>query len=261
MQSGASTGTVGQSAANKNTPRSCLTILCAVPPFPPPHPVLYRDPHVLAIAKPPGMPSDRTRDPNRASLVADVQAWWRDAAPDADPPALMHRLDVDTSGVVLFGLDRIGRRALTDAFRERRASKEYLAIVEAARVEGRSSWQVRNRLDVVAGGRGRTPARVGAVRRGGRLAITTFEVLDHTGGCLSDGTHIAVMCARPATGRRHQIRAHLAGCGLPIIGDAHYGSTIAAHRCLLHARAIEVPTPGGQGPLRVEAPMPADWPA
>lgn len=221
-------------------------------PAPCPFPVLYRDAHVLAVAKPAGLPSDRTRDPRRASLVGEVQAWWRDGGGDGDPPALMHRLDVDTTGVVLFGLDKAGRRLLTDAFRDRTAKKEYLALVERARLGDRTTWQVRNRLDVVAGGRGRVPARIGEVARGGQLAITDFELLEADAGTAADGTAMALVLARPATGRRHQIRAHLAGSGLPIIGDAHYGSAVEVPRCMLHARAIEVPIGGGEV-LRIEA--------
>ncbi len=182
-----------------------------------------------------------------------------------------HRLDRFTSGCLLLTQDRAAARHFEAAFRERRVAKVYLAIVEG--VPGRSSFLVDVPLapDLAS----RVPGRVRAASPGGAApeALTEVAVV-----AIAPGGDQALVRAVPRTGRRHQIRAHLAHAGHPILGDLLYGGDerdfvrwqlgqrVPTHeglvpgRHLLHAREIALASPEG-APVSVVAPLPADFPA
>ena len=206
--------------------------------------VLHEDALVLAVSKAAGVPS-------QATLTGDVGTlpWLvaKHLGRKIAEVATVHRLDRDTSGVVIFGKTPAATSALARAFREGTAHKEYLAVV-AGTLEG--SGRVDGPLAPVAGRRGSFE-----VREGGTPAVTRWEAFAHGEGA----TAVRLF---PETGRTHQLRVHLAHLGHPIVGDARYGGprragSIEPPRMLLHARALELPHPGG-GSLRVEAPFPAD---
>jgi RluA family pseudouridine synthase len=207
--------------------------------------VLYEDAHLIAVDKPPGLPTVATADPARPHLVGLVTAQI--AARDGAPVALgVHqRLDRDTSGVVVFARSPLGNRALAAAFAAGLVRKEYLALVRARRNEPvPPEWEETVPLDPAASGvAARTSFRVAARFAGGLRVI-----------------------AVPQTGRKHQVRAHLAARGLPILGDEAYGgvmqvSGVPVPRVMLHARRLTVPHPETGLPLRLEAPVPADFAA
>lgn len=218
--------------------------------------VLYRDEMVLAVDKPAGMLTVPGRGPRQGEALS---AQARAIAPGALP---VHRLDRDTSGVVLFGLTRQAHRALNAAFESRRAEKTYLALVR-----GDLAAPVRCELPLVEGRRGSArPARPGDARA--RSARTDVEPLERFGS--------ATWCScRPFTGRLHQVRVHLLASGHPLLLDPRYGEpgpvlrgdlhpgcpdpgAAALSRTPLHAAALRLPHPSGRGFLQVEAPLPED---
>ncbi len=207
--------------------------------------VLYEDRWVIAVDKPPGLPTHPTLDPARPTAVGAVKALL--AARGGQNPYLgvHHRLDRDTSGVLLFAKDPAANPALAAAFAERAVNKRYLAVAAGPLLEPRT---VRDHLGPLPGSGKRT--KHGAVRSGGALAETHFEPLERR----DRGTLVS---AEPRTGRTHQIRVHLAGLGAPILGDGLYGGPPAA-RVMLHAARLALPHPVESRSLVVEAEAPAD---
>jgi len=218
--------------------------------------VLYRDEMVLAVDKPAGLLTVPGRGPEQGEALS-VQV--RAIAPGALP---VHRLDRDTSGVVLFGLTPAAHRALNMAFESRRAEKTYLALVRGDLAEA-----VRCERPLVEGRRGSVrPAGPGDARA--RAARTDVEPLERFGS--------ATWCScRPFTGRLHQVRVHLQALGHPLLLDPRYGeagpilrgdlypgcpdrTAPALSRTPLHAAALRLPRPSGRGFLQVEAPLPED---
>jgi RluA family pseudouridine synthase len=210
--------------------------------------VLFLDGSLVVVNKPPGLPFHATPDPRRTSLVDVVKAWLQARTGERDPYLGTHqRLDRDTSGVVLFTLAREANAAMARAFETHQVTKRYHALVHVRGRRAPSSWSVENRLGVV--GRGRH-ARVAVVADGDQ-ASTTFRVLEHWGP-------VALVEACPRTGRKHQVRVHLAGSGMPILGDASYGQDDGVGRVMLHAHALGLPHPADGRPLFLEAPYPPD---
>ena len=216
--------------------------------------VLYRDEWIVAVNKPSGLPTHATHDPNRDHAVAAVQRTLR--TDDADVPyvAVHHRLDVDTSGVLVFAIDRRANKGLADAFAQRRAKKTYIAYCTAlADDEVGRSFAVEDFLRV---DKRQRPSRSIVVTSGGDHAHTDFSI-DAVGGSVTR------VIARPRTGRMHQIRAHLSGLGRPILGDVLYGGSMAVGtriipRVMLHALRLELPHPVLDEELLLQAPPPDD---
>jgi RluA family pseudouridine synthase len=212
--------------------------------------ILLDDGFVLAVDKPPGLPTHATADPSRPSLVSHVERWLR-ARGVAAAPAVHQRLDRDTSGVVVFGLDQRANAGLARAFAERLAEKRYLAITAALREPPARRFRVSA---PIAPSSGAGPA----VRLGGADALPAeTDVLVRE--VLEDALLVE---ARPLTGRRHQVRAHLAHAGFPILGDTIYGRPGAAvPRLMLHAWRLALAHPVTGEPLRLESPIPPDFAA
>lgn len=222
--------------------------------------ILYEDDCLLAVDKPAGLPTHATVDPARPHLFGALQALLA-ARGDREPYlGLHHRLDVDTTGVVLFATDRRANPGLAARFAERRVDKRYLALAEPpaagragggrtkSSVTGRS-WTVRNHLGRVS--RRGDRARYGPVRAGGEAAETTFTVRGVRG-------RRVLLEASPQTGRTHQIRVHAAGSGLPLVGDVLYGG-VTGPRVLLHAASLSLDHPLTGRRLVLRAPVPPDF--
>jgi 23S rRNA pseudouridine1911/1915/1917 synthase len=207
--------------------------------------VLYRDAALLGVDKPPGLPTHPTADPRRASLSVEVRRFLGAAGP---PPylAVHQRLDRDTSGVVLFAVDPRANPGLARAFSEREAEKTYVALT--ARPGRLPATRFQIAVPLLEGGGGRVRAGIA----GGRAAETDVRVVEVLGRAL-------LVEARPRTGRKHQVRAHLAHAGLPILGDRVYGrGGPGAARLMLHARRLSLPHPLTGERLVIESPLPAD---
>ena len=194
----------------------------------------------LAADKPAWLPTQATRASRRLSLEAalrDLTGCARLAA--------VHRLDRETSGVVLFAATREAAGELGRALAAGRARRRYLALVSPA--PDRERFEVSGFL-----GRALDPRRYRFALRdtaqpGFRWSRTRFQRVAGAG-------ERAVLSAEPATGRTHQIRVHLSASGTPIAGDVVYGGAPAA-RLLLHAARLEVEAAGA---IEVEAPLPPD---
>lgn len=212
--------------------------------------VLWQDESLLAINKAAGLPAHPTvsNRPNALDLVSALLG----RSGEGTRPILLHRLDADTTGLLLFALTRAANLSLSRQFSEHQIEKTYLALVSGRPPE---RFSVSNHLK--AGVRGRTVA----VASGGLAAQTDF----HTLACC-DG--IALVAARPRTGRTHQIRVHLAGRGYPLLGDILYGGmavlplvtgSLPLPRHLLHALSLGMVHPHSGQRQMLTAPLPADF--
>jgi 23S rRNA pseudouridine1911/1915/1917 synthase len=157
---------------------------------------------------------------------------------------LHHRLDMETSGLLLFSLDRKANEPLARAFRERTVKKQYLAWVEG--FPQKDCWTCEAEIAKV-GGKYKTVGK-GA----GKQARTLFNVLGR-----KDGRSLVL--AVPLTGRTHQIRIHLALAGHPVAGDRAYGAK-PDQRLFLHAWRLTLKHPDSGFALDLQAPVPAGWP-
>lgn len=203
-------------------------------------PILFEDDRWLVVDKPAGWHVNRTDTARGAS----VEEHFADRG-----ARVVHRLDRGTTGVLVLAKGRVEAAALSSAFAERRVRKRYWAVVEGTAPEGVLDRPI---------GRDRRRPRARAVGEGGQEARTEVEPLGH-------GEGLALVEARPFTGRTHQIRVHLADAGAPIVGDTLYGGPAAVAwgegvvrpaRPLLHA--LELVLPGPEGPRSFRAPLPAD---
>ena len=205
--------------------------------------VVYRGDDLVVVDKPPGLAMQA--DGHRGdSLVAwlDYKRYGLRTATFAPAPA--HRLDRGTSGLVAIGLTPPGLRGLTAAFRDGRAEKWYLAVVDGV-PEPRAA-SIEAPLASVAAALGDQPKVL--VTAGGRPARTDYEVVSEFDGR-------ALLRLRLYTGRTHQIRAHLRHLGHPIVGDRRYGNSAGrGQRMLLHAAELIVAHPTREKQLRLHAP-------
>jgi 23S rRNA pseudouridine1911/1915/1917 synthase len=165
-------------------------------------------------------------------------------------PGIVHRLDRDTSGVILVAKTDRAHAALQEAFRSREVKKTYLAIVD-----GHPPTD-RGRIEAPLGRDSRSRVRMAIVpAKRGRAATTTYTVEE------SFSDH-ALLRVEPETGRTHQIRVHLAFLGCPVTGDTVYGRktpSMPVGRQMLHAWTLELTLPGENQTRRLEAPLPQDF--
>lgn len=213
--------------------------------------VIHEDEHVIALNKPAGLSSQGGRI--RAHTLDDL--LWAFATAGGNRPRLVHRLDRDTSGVILTARTRPGAGFLGKALMAKRFRKTYLAIVAPGAPQPK-------------GGVIEAPLRR---EEQGREAYMRVCPPDHPDAeaartryrTLTATPDAALVELNPETGRMHQLRVHLASIGRPIAGDARYGGALALRgrpvpRLMLHAAALSFPHPAGQT-FRVEAPPPEDF--
>lgn len=209
--------------------------------------VLHRDDLVIALDKPAGLAVQGGTKTHR-HLDAMLEALRFGSK---HRPHLVHRLDKDTSGVILIARDAAAAAKLGAAFRTRTARKIYWAVV--AGVPRPAAGMLDLALAKQPGRRGEKVAAVGA----GKRAVTLYRTVDVA------ARQAAWLALEPKTGRTHQLRVHCAEMGTPILGDGKYGGRHAfpdgqqGHVKILHlhARAIRLPHPAG-GILQVVAPLP-----
>lgn len=193
-------------------------------------PVVYEDDHVIVINKPAGVLTHAKGEIAEEFTVADF-VRPKQAEPDTtNRPGIVHRLDRDTSGIIICAKDAETKRQLQKQFQDRKAHKTYLAVVKG------TPKQPSATLDLPIERNPKKPAthRVGV---NGKHALTRYEVI------ASDKRH-SVVRLHPETGRTHQLRVHLAYIGTPIVGDRLYGSEKSPiGRLCLHAESLEITIP------------------
>lgn len=223
-------------------------------------PLLYDDPDLCAIDKPAGItahpPDGRHRPAHTVASWAQHRFGQLPTVPDAQRPGIVHRLDRDTSGVMLVAKTQVAFDSLKSQFRERTAEKEYHCIVYGV-PRFQSDW-----IERAIATDAKHPERMTVVTGGGRDSSTYYEIVESFDG-------FAHVLCRPKTGRTHQIRVHMTAIGHSLVGDRVYRSRRRQHdsvpseapevgRQFLHALRIKVMHPTTQEPLVIEAPMPND---
>lgn len=202
--------------------------------------ILYHDHRLLVINKPMGLLSVPGIGPEKQDcLIARVRETYREAR-------IVHRLDRDTSGVIVLALDAEAHRQLSIQFQEREVHKTYRAVVIGVMEgdKGEIDLPIRKDLD--------DPPRQMVDHEQGRAAFTRWRVLERS----ADRTHIELT---PLTGRSHQIRVHLKAIGHPILGDDLYAPPEAlamADRLMLHAHTLTIVHPETAAPMTFEARCP-----
>lgn len=215
--------------------------------------ILFEDEFLIAVNKPAGLPTQPTLDEARENLFAVVKKFLKVRTGEADPYlGLHHRLDRDTSGVILFTKKKEANAGIAEIFSGREAQKVYQALTGKPRGSHQpDQFEVKNYLGK-AKGSGKK-AIFTAVHSGGDFAHTSFRVLERL-------PRAYVVEAMPHTGRTHQIRVHLAEGGTPILGDATYGGDrTLAPRLMLHAASLTFPHPIHQTQISVHSPLPEDF--
>lgn len=208
--------------------------------------ILYEDEAVVAINKPAGLIVHAGAGAHSGTLVNRLVHHFRSLSRVGGElrPGIVHRLDKETSGVLLVARTDAAHRALADQFAGRTVEKTYLALVHGRVREDAGRITRTIARDPVH--RTRMTARLSS----GRTALTEYRVLDR----FEKFTYLEV---RIGTGRTHQIRVHLASEGHPVAGDRLYGAP-AASRMFLHAWRISFTSPAGDRRVTVEAPFPVE---
>jgi 23S rRNA pseudouridine1911/1915/1917 synthase len=209
--------------------------------------VVHSDEDLLVVDKPAGLvvhPAPGVRGPTLVEGLAGLAGGG-----PADRPGIVHRLDKDTSGLMVVARNDAALRELSRQLRRRELGREYVALVE-----GRLTARTGS-IDAPIG-RDRPRRRMSVEGTAAREARTHFEVLEH----LADDTLVAV---RLETGRTHQIRAHFAAIGHPVAGDPKYGpaSRQVRHgleRQFLHSRRLSLAHPRTGEPMEFHSQLPAD---
>jgi len=210
--------------------------------------ILYQDEDLAVVNKPAGMvvhpgAGNRSGTLVHALLHRDPSIAWPGQPERA---GIVHRLDRDTSGVILVAKNVAALESLSKQFRERSIRKTYLAVVHGRVREA-------GRIDQPIGRHPTERKKMSVAGRPPRAAVSDYRPLEQLGA-------FTLVEVRPLTGRTHQIRVHLSAAGYPIVGDKLYGGKMKSgiSRQALHAAAIELEPPSGGGRIRIEAPLAPD---
>jgi 23S rRNA pseudouridine1911/1915/1917 synthase len=208
--------------------------------------VAYEDGHLLVVDKPAGVVVHPAPGHAHGTLVQGLLDLGAAGGEEADRPGIVHRLDRDTSGLLVVARSEEAHARLEDMVRSRALERVYLALVR-----GRpQSW--RGRIEAPIGRDREDPTRQSLDSETARDAVTHFEVDELLRG------H-ALLRVRLETGRTHQIRVHLAAIDLPVVGDRAYGAADPRlARQFLHAARLAFTHPFTGEPLEVESPLPPD---
>jgi 23S rRNA pseudouridine1911/1915/1917 synthase len=215
--------------------------------------IAYEDASMLIVDKPAGLVVHPSAGHASGTLVNALLGRARDrgeplgSIAGVERPGIVHRLDKDTSGLLLVAKNDEAQASLMRQFGSRSVEKEYVALVHGA------APAPRGRIEAPIGRDPRDRQRM-AVVAGGREAVTEYEVL-------AEGAGYTLLALRPRTGRTHQLRAHLAYLGLPIAGDQRYGGGIGPGglgRQFLHATRLTLDAPLDGRRLRAWSELPPD---
>jgi RluA family pseudouridine synthase len=213
--------------------------------------IVYEDEHIMGFNKPSGLSSQGGR--GGGNNLDDMM--WTFVKPSGRRPMLIHRLDRDTSGILLVAKTQPATSYLGKAMIRRAFAKTYLAVVgNPHNLPDKGVMEFPLLREEI--GREAYSRVCAADHPDAQTAKTLFEVLSRT-------DEAALVRCMPHTGRMHQIRVHLAEMGAPIAGDARYGGAlslggVAVQRLMLHALRLTFPHPDGRGDFTLEAPVPED---
>lgn len=215
--------------------------------------VVHEDPDLVVVDKPPGLVVHPGAGNRSGTLVHGLLARYPEIAgvgSDLERPGIVHRLDRDTSGLMVVARSEAAFDALVEALAARRVERRYLALAWGAFETSRGV------VDAPIGRSSREPTRM-AVAAGGRAARTRYEVARS----YREPVVVTLLRCQLETGRTHQIRVHLAAIGHPVVGDERYGgarTSLAVPRIFLHAAELRFDHPVTGVSLSFESPLPAD---
>ncbi len=209
--------------------------------------ILFEDDHLLAVNKPPGMVTHPAPGHWTGTFVNALLGHCKEIAPSDDPlrPGIVHRLDKDTSGILLAAKTLAAHQRLIELFTARRMEKLYLAVCKG---------RPQNRIIDAPIARHPVHRKEMAVIPDGREASTEVKVI-------AFNEKASLVLLKPRTGRTHQIRVHLKHIGCPILGDPVYGpknDLAPPDRQLLHAYRLDFDHPITGASLKLTAPIPED---
>ena len=218
--------------------------------------IVYEDQVLLVVDKPAGMVVHPAPGHSEGTLVNALLAHCPElAAGEGDRPGIVHRLDRDTSGLILVAKNEKTRRALQRQFKERQVKKAYLALLNG---HLHPAW---GRIEAPVGRDPHHRQRM-SVLPGGREALTEYHVLEQFAHQVGPAAgEYTLVEAEPLTGRTHQIRVHFASIGHPVVGDEVYGrrrTSLPVSRQFLHARRLGFKHPSTGQRLELEAPLPEE---
>lgn len=210
--------------------------------------ILFEDEYIIVLNKPVGVPTHSTLDPDRDHLVAGLKRFLKEREGRIPYVGLHHRLDKDTSGIVLLTKQQSVNKAVGDLFAKRKIEKTYIAITENKNIT-KDSWKTESHL-------ARKPDSqvMQSVKSGGDLAITQFDVLEKN-------NKYALIQVKPHTGRTHQIRVHLYENNSPILGDVLYFKDGSENypRLFLHAHKLRFKHPATNFMIEIESEIPEEF--
>lgn len=216
-------------------------------PLPVTVPVLFEDEHLLIVDKPAGLTVHPGAGARSDTLAGQLLTLGALGGSDPERPGIVHRLDRDTSGLLVAARSEQAHGALQEAIRRRDVERRYLALVRG-RPRSRTG-----RIDAPIGRDRRDPTRRSLDTDEPREAVTHFEVVEGM------AAH-ALLDVRLESGRTHQIRVHLAAIDLPVSGDAQYGvrGDLELERQFLHAHRLRFPHPVTGADVDLSSPVPPD---
>ncbi len=222
--------------------------------------IVYEDDAIIVIDKPSGLPTQPTLDPNRANLFGLVKKLIKERDKVVDPyVGLHHRLDKDTSGLVLFTKKESANKSVSELFSKHQIQKTYQCICwrspDARKLEPKETFTIENNLGKIGERGGK--AQYGEVSSGGDHAITHFTTIE----IFRDMYWLQAM---PQTGRTHQIRVHCAEMFMPIIGDELYfpeklATIVSSPRLMLHASELRFKHPVTNKQMVINSNLPSEF--
>lgn len=215
--------------------------------------IAYEDQTLIAINKPSGLPSQSTLNIFEDHALSALMSYYMEKNKGVKTPYLnlMHRLDKDTSGLLLFSKKESANKKLTDLFEKRQIQKTYLAVSEKNKeLKLHEKFQVKGLINKKP--QPNMPFYFAMDDKEGLHSETDFQVLE-----VRDKNYL--LECRPKTGRSHQIRVHLKHAKLPILGDEFYNPTSKAKRLMLHAWKLSFKHPENQTEMTLQAPAPVEF--